>query len=279
MRGTVYITVERLAAELRWRKAPRVLDVRWTLEEPDGYAAHVAGRIPRSVYVDLEGELSGTPSPGEGRHPLPDIGDLQGAARRWGLNEDDAVVVYDDADGAAAARAWWVLKWAGVTDVRILDGGFRTWAGHGTTVSGPPPKRARKDRGNITLRPGHLPTIGAEEAAHFEGVLLDARAPERYRGEFEPRDPRAGHIPGAVSAPYTANLTPAGLMRPAEELAAKFSALGALDGPVAAYCGSGVTAAHHVAALASLGVEASLYPGSWSQWSADPRRPAVVASA
>jgi len=282
MRRTVYVTAERLAAELRWQKPPVLLDVRWSLANPDGRAAFAANHLPGAQYVDLETELSGKVGADTGRHPLPEIADLQRAARRWGINDGDAVVCYDDSDGAGAARAWWVLKWAGVENVRILDGGYRAWAGHGIIVSdryesGRPKRKGRRPRGNVTLSAGHLPTISAQEAAHFPGVLLDARAPMRYRGEFEPLDPRAGHIPGATNAPYTANLTPAGTIRPEQELQNRFHALGALnDDPVAVYCGSGVTAAHNVAALASLGVEAALYPGSWSQWSSDPRRPAEV---
>ncbi len=278
MRRSVYVTTERLAAELRWNTPPVVLDVRWTLEQPNGYPAYLAGRIPGAKYVDLETELSGEASEGSGRHPLPDVANLQHTARGWGLNDGDAVVVYDDAGGAAAARGWWVLKWAGVENVRILDGGFRSWAGHGLTSSGPPPRpRRRRDLGNVTLTPGNMPTITADDAADFDGLLLDARAPERYRGEFEPLDPRAGHIAGAVNAPHTGNLTPAGRILPEKELRERFRGLGALAGrPVAAYCGSGVTAAHNIAALASLGVEAALYPGSWSQWSSDPARPATV---
>lgn len=276
MRTAVFITPERLAAELRWRKPPVVLDVRWSLQEPDGLPAYRAGHIPGAAYVDLETELSARPSPERGRHPLPDIAHLQAAARSWGLNDGDAVVCYDDFDGAATARAWWLLKWGGVESVRILDGGFRAWAGHGDIVTGSPQPRRRKDRGNISLTPGHLPTLTADEIAEFSGVVLDARAPARYRGEYEPFDARAGHIPGAVNAPYTASVYAGGLL-PERELRNRFSALGALDGdPVAVYCGSGVTATHNAAALASLGVEAALYPGSWSQWAADRSRPAAL---
>lgn len=282
MRRTVYITPERLAAQLRWHKPPVVLDVRWSLAQPNGRAAFEANHLPGARYVDLETELTGRVGPGTGRHPLPDIADLQAAARGWGLNDGDAVVTYDDFDGAAAARAWWLLKWAGVENVRILDGGYRAWAGHGVIVSdryesGRPKPKKRHPRGNVTLAAGHMPTITADEAADFAGVLLDARAPERYRGEFEPLDSRAGHIAGAVNAPFTGNVTHVGTIRSEKELRDRFSALGALDGrPVAAYCGSGVTATHNIAVLSSLGVEAALYPGSWSQWSSDPARPAEV---
>lgn len=279
MRRTVYITAERLAAELRWKKPPVILDVRWSLTAPNGEAAYRAGHIPGAIYVDLEAELSGPASQANGRHPLPNIADLQHTARTWGLNNGDAVVVYDDFFGAAASRAWWILKWAGIKNVRILDGGYPTWAGHGRIDTGKRKKLKRKNWGNITLTPGNLPTITADEAERFSGVLVDARAPMRYRGEFEPMDSRAGHIPRALNSPYDHNLTPHGTIRPEAELREKFGAVGALGSDsVAVYCGSGVTATHNIAALASLGVQAALYPGSWSQWSADDTREAALGS-
>src|SRR5699024_1159432 len=153
MRRTVYVTAERLAAELRWQKPPVLLDVRWSLANPDGRAAFAANHLPGAQYVDLETELSGNVGADTGRHPLPEIADLQRAARRWGINDGDAIVCYDDSDGAAAARAWWVLRWAGVENVRILDGGYRAWAGHGIIVSdryesGRPKRKGRRPRGN-----------------------------------------------------------------------------------------------------------------------------------
>ena len=198
-------------------------------------------------------------------------------ARRWGLRQGQPVVVYDDNGGTAAARAWWLLRWAGVENVRILDGGLGAWkAGdraleHGS--GGPVPV------GDVTLSGGHLPTLDIDAAAEFPeaGVLLDARAGERYRGEVEPVDPRAGHIPGALSAPTTENLGPDGRFLSDAALSERFGALGADgDTPVGVYCGSGVTAAHEIAALAVLGIDAALYPGSWSAWSNHPARPAAT---
>lgn len=268
-----------LAAELAGDRPPAVLDVRWTLAAPDGRPAYRAGHVPGAVFVDLETELAAPPSPGAGRHPLPDPAALQRAARRWGLRAGQPVVVYDDAGATSAARAWWLLRWAGLGEVRLLDGGLAAWREAGGALESgdvaPPP-------GDVVLplaagAAPALPTTDADGAAAWPGVLLDARAPERYRGESEPVDPRAGHIPGAVSAPTTENLTAAGTFRDPAALRARFAALGVADGvPVAVYCGSGVTAAHEVAALATLGVGAALYPGSWSQWSADPARPAAV---
>jgi thiosulfate/3-mercaptopyruvate sulfurtransferase len=261
----VLITAPQLAAALASGRPPVVLDVRWRLGGPPGHDEYLRGHVPGAVYVDLEDELAAHGEPTDGRHPLPAVADLQASARRWGVDDGDAVVVYDGDGNLSAARAWWLLRWAGVADVRLLDGALPAWVDAGQPLDTHDVEPAP---GNVTLTAGALPTIGPDEAAAFGGVLLDARAAERFRGETEPVDPKAGHIPGAVSAPTTGNLTPDGRFRPAGELRERFAAVGA-DGtrPVAAYCGSGVTAAHEVAALAIAGIDASLYPGSWSQWS------------
>ena len=261
----VLITAAELAAALDSDRPPVVLDVRWRLGGPPGHEEYLRGHIPGAAYVDLDTELAAHGEPTDGRHPLPTVDALQESARRWGIDDGDLVVVYDGEGNLAAARAWWLLRWAGVASVRLLDGALPAWIAAGLPLSTDP---VAPDRGNVTLTPGRLPTIGAEEAGAFDGVLLDARASERYRGETEPVDPKAGHIPGAVSAPTAGNLDPDGRFLGASELRERFAALGA-DGerPVAVYCGSGVTAAHEVAALAIAGVDAALYPGSWSQWS------------
>jgi thiosulfate/3-mercaptopyruvate sulfurtransferase len=254
-----------------------LLDVRWALGDDQGREKYLAGHVPGAVLVDLETELADPPSAAEGRHPLPSVQRLQSAARRWGIRNGDPVVAYDATGGLAAARAWWLLRWGGMTDVRLLDGGLDAWvAAGGPLESGdvvPAP-------GDVTLHGGGMPVLSIDEAAALPasgGLLLDARAGERYRGEVEPVDPRAGHVPGAVSAPTTENLTADGTFRAADELAARFTELGAAPGvAVGVYCGSGVTAAHEVAALAAAGIEAALWPGSWSQWSADPGRRAAT---
>jgi thiosulfate/3-mercaptopyruvate sulfurtransferase len=264
--------------------APAVLDVRHKLGDPHGRDHYVERRIPGSVYVDLDEDLAAPPSPAHGRHPLPRPEDFQAAARRWGLHRGQSVVVLDDNGGLAAARAWWLLRWAGHEDVRLLDGGLAAWAAAGHPVHGAQDPIPEPEPGDIELGAGHMPTVDIDEAAAFAkrgGVLLDARAGERYRGETEPIDPRAGHIPGALSAPTTENLREDGLFRDAAWLRERFAALGAdveagRRGAVAAYCGSGVTAAHQVAALAVAGVDAALYPGSWSQWSNHPDRPVAT---
>ncbi|PFG40480.1 thiosulfate/3-mercaptopyruvate sulfurtransferase [Georgenia soli] len=282
MREQVLVTAEELAQELASARPPAVLDVRWSLARPDGRADFRAGHVPGAVFVDLETELAAPPSAAAGRHPLPDPADLQAAARRWGLRRGSRVVVYDDVGGTSAARAWWLLRWAGLEDVRILDGALAAWTRAGGALeSGDVVPSA----GDVVLPlaagtagPG-MPTTDADGAAAWpgHGLLLDARAPERYRGEVEPVDPRAGHVPGARSAPTTANLGEDGTFLPEGELRRRLAEVGADEGAaVAVYCGSGVTAAHAVAALASIGVDAALYPGSWSQWSADPARPAAT---
>ncbi|MDT0266627.1 sulfurtransferase [Streptomyces sp. DSM 44915] len=269
-----------LAALLAAGPGVHILDVRWSLAEPDGRPGYLAGHLPGAVHVDLERELSAPGTPAEGRHPLPPVARLQADARRWGLRDGETVVVYDDSGGLAAARAWWLLSHAGITDVRILDGAFAAWVAAGLPVAiGAEPA---PPAGDVTLAYGHRPVLDADQAAALPatGVLLDARAAARYRGEEEPVDPRAGHIPGALSAPASDHLDPAGRFRPATELAAHFAALGVRrDQRVAAYCGSGVTAAHTVAALAVAGFEAALFPGSWSAWAGDPNRPIATGPA
>jgi thiosulfate/3-mercaptopyruvate sulfurtransferase len=259
---------------------PMLLDVRWVLGDRHGEEHYRAGHIPGAVYVALDRDLAGPPTPGAGRHPLPTLDALQVTARRWGLREGTAVVVYDDNGGLAAARAWWLLRWAGVT-VRILDGALAAWRAAGfdlATSTGRSPLLAVPS-GDVVLTGGHLPVLSADGAAALarDGVLLDARAGERYRGETEPIDPRAGHIPGALSAPTGDNLTPDGRFAAPSALRSRFARMGAADGgPVGVYCGSGVTAAHQIAALHIAGIDAALFPGSWSAWSTDPDRPVAT---
>jgi thiosulfate/3-mercaptopyruvate sulfurtransferase len=272
----VLIDARSLHHELLGPNPPAVLDVRWKLGDSDGRAHYAERHIPTAVYVDLETELAGPASPEQGRHPLPELDALQAAARRWGIRQGQRVVVYDDLGGMSAARAWWLLRWAGVPDVRILDGALGAWSELGLPVES---GELSADPGDFVLEAGYLPVLDADQAAERAqtGVLLDARAGERYRGEQEPVDPRAGHIPGAVSTPTTANLGPDGRFLDADTLRDRFTAAGVDDEqPVGAYCGSGVTAAHLTAALRIAGFDAALYPGSWSAWSSDPARPVAV---
>ena len=254
-----------------------LLDVRWRLGDTRGREHHRAGHLPGAVYVDLDAELSAPPSSQAGRHPLPDPADLRRAARRWGLREGAQAVTYDDSGGAAAARAWWVLRWAGWEPVRILDGGLAAWRAAGLPLESgevEPP-----GSGDVALGSGAMPVVDADGAAALarDGLLLDARAAERYRGETEPVDPRAGHVPGARNLPPGALTGADGSLLPAAQLRERLAAVGAAPGvPTAAYCGSGVFASLAVAQLAAAGIDAALYPGSWSQWSNDPSRPAAT---
>jgi thiosulfate/3-mercaptopyruvate sulfurtransferase len=268
-----------LARELAGDHPPVVLDARWRLAGPPGADSYRAGHIPGAVFTDLGQDLAGPPGGAGGRHPLPDAADFQAAMRRAGLSSGQPAVVYDDGDAVPAARAWWTLRYFGHHAVRVLDGGFAAWAGAGLPVSAVPGEPAP---GDFTAVPGGMPTLDAAGAAALarSGVLLDARAGQRYRGETEPVDAAAGHIPGARNAPAAANLSADGRFLPAAQLAAQFAELGvAADRPVGAYCGSGVSAASDILALELTGIPAALYVGSWSGWSADPTHPIATGPA
>jgi thiosulfate/3-mercaptopyruvate sulfurtransferase len=252
-----------------------LLDIRWELGGPPGRLAYEAGHLPGAYFIDLDTELAGPPGT-VGRHPLPDLGVFTAAMRRAGVSSGREVVVYDGGLGWAAARAWWLLRWTGHDRVRVLDGGLPAWtaAGHPLTSATP----ASAD-GAFTAAPGAIPLLTADDAASLarRGLLLDARAAERYRGDSEPIDRVGGHIPGAISAPTTENVAHDGAFLPAATLADRFAKLGAgPDAEIGVYCGSGVSAAHEVLALAVAGIPAALYPGSWSEWSSDLTRPVAT---
>jgi len=278
--------VTALARDLAGPRPPVLLDVRWRLTGPLGIDSYRAGHLPGARFVDLDRELAGPPGAG-GRHPLPGAGQFQEAMRRAGVRDGWPAVVYDEADATAAARAWWLLRYFGHDQVRVLDGGYRAWAAAGQPVETGPGPAAAADGGpdGFTARPGGLPLLDAAAAAALarDSVLFDARSAERYRGEVEPVDPVAGHIPGAISAPTTANVTSRGTFLDPPVLRDRFIQLGvpapgraasALAGsPLpGVYCGSGVTAAHEVLAMDVAGIPAALYLGSWSDWITDPAR-------
>ena len=253
-----------------------VLDVRYQLGRADGHEQYLAGHLPTAVYVDLGTDLADPPAApvdDGGRHPLPDPDRFAEAMRRCGVSAERTVVVYDDWSSMAATRAWWLLTFHGHRDVRVPDGGWAAW-----TRSGGAAETAVLDvaPGDFRADPGHLPVVDAEAAARVarEGVLLDARAAERFRGEVEPVDPVAGHVPGAVSLPTAANLDD-GRFRSSGDLATEYSVTDGVA-QVAAYCGSGVTATHDLFALHLLGRRAALYPGSWSGWVSDDTRPVAT---
>jgi thiosulfate/3-mercaptopyruvate sulfurtransferase len=252
----------------------RVIDLRWYLDGRSGRAAHEAGHVPGAVFVDLEGDVSGH-VPNAGRHPLPTPEAFQRAMRAAGVSRGSTVVVYDDSGGGTAARLWWLLRYFGHESAAVLDGGLAAWPGPlvtgpeaappGDFVAGPPRRELAVDYEEVRQLP--------------EGsVLLDARAPERYRGEVEPVDPRAGHIPGARSAFFRGNLDGRQRFLPPDALRRRYEELGAGDGSrVVVYCGSGVNACHDLLALERAGIEgARLYAGSWSDWSNRPEAPAAT---
>ncbi|KAA0102800.1 sulfurtransferase [Mycolicibacterium sp. P1-5] len=274
-RTDVLITAETLVSRLAAGEPVTVLDVRWMLSEPDGRDRYLQGHVPGAVYVSLDDELTDHTVPGRGRHPLPPGPRVQAAARRWGIRNGQPVVVYDDWNRAGSSRAWWVLTAAGIPDVRILDGGWSAWKAAGGPVqtgsADPAPGDVRV--AHQDLYAGALPTLTADEVSN--GPLLDARAPERFRGEVEPVDAVAGHIPGARNLPSTVLLSGEETFLDGTSLAGLLAERGIDpgDGTVGVYCGSGITAAVTVAALTAAGRDAALFPGSWSQWSSDPDRP------
>ncbi|HWF28431.1 MAG TPA: sulfurtransferase [Mycobacterium sp.] len=274
-RDRVLITVTELADLIEAGDPLTVLDVRWRLDEPDGRPAYLGGHIPGAVYVSLEDELSDHTIAGRGRHPLPSGRNLEPAAHRWGIRADSSVVVYDDWNRAGSARAWWVLTAAGLPNVWILDGGLSAWraAGHRLETGPVEPQPGNVAVLHDDLYAGSRPILTAEQSGARSVTLLDARAPERFRGDVEPLDPVAGHIPGAKNLPSTAVLAADGTFIGEYALAQLLSDRGIdRDGTLGAYCGSGVTASVTVAALAAMGREAALFPGSWSEWCSDPNR-------
>lgn len=252
-------------------RPPVVLDVRYRMGGPGGPSEHEAGHVPGAAYVDLGADLASPPGEG-GRHPLPEPEVFNDAMQRAGVGLESSVVVYDDWAGHAASRAWWLLRHYGHRDVRVLDGGWSAWVAAGGEVETGP---VAPVPGDFHGAPGSMALVDADDAARVgqSGVLIDARAPERYRGEVEPVDPVAGHVPGAVNHPTAWNLDNHGHFKDAHELRESYARVGATDGrEVAVYCGSGVTACHDVLALELLGVPAALYAGSWSDWITDPSR-------
>ncbi|MEU7583146.1 sulfurtransferase [Streptomyces sp. NPDC041068] len=266
------ISASDLASDLAGTNPPTVLDVRWQ-HEGSMRSAYEEGHIPSAVFVDLDADLAG-PAGAGGRHPLPDLDRFGAVMRAAGVSQDRDVVVYDGGQNWAAARLWWMLRWTGHTSVRVLDGGIGLWTGPLEQGAGTAPAE-----GSFEPTPNSTDLLDADSAAALarSGLLLDARAAERYRGEVEPIDRVAGHIPGAVSAPTTENVAADGRFKPAAELADRFKALGTSGtSEVGVYCGSGVSAAHEVLALAVAGIPAALYVGSWSEWSSDPSRPVAT---
>ncbi len=254
-----------------------LVDVRWKLGVPGaGAQAYAAGHLPGAVFANLDRDLAGPPGPA-GRHPLPSAERFRAFAEAAGLSDGTRVVAYDDQGGATAARLWFLLRYFGHETGAVLDGGLPAWIAAGGPLSTETPAPRR---GTFTAVPRLALIASRAEVARLAGmpsraeaVLLDARASERYRGEVEPVDPKAGHIPGALNAPFADNLAAGRFLAPAA-LKARYVALGLEAQPAVAYCGSGVTACHALLAAAVAGLPIPrLYPGSWSEWSADPEAP------
>jgi len=256
----------------------RVIDLRWYLAGKKGAEEYALGHIPGAVFVDLQTAL--TPPVGPGRHPIPSPAQFARAMRQAGVSTHSRVVVYDDAGGSVAARLWWLLRGYGHAKVHVLDGGYPAWLASGGAAETDAPT---VPHGDFAVRRNTLPVVdchgvdGAREEPRI--VLLDARAPERFRGELEPVDARPGHIPGALNAPWADNLEGGRFADPAA-LRARYRKLGVRDGAaVICYCGSGVTACHDVLALelaGFVGLDVRVYEGSWSDWARDPDRPAAL---
>ena len=272
-RAELLVDVASLVAELAGDQPPVLIDARWSLAGPRGIDAYRAGHLTGARFVDLDTELAGRAGAG-GRHPLPEPADFESLMRRLGVSSDSSVVVYDAADGVPAARAWWDIRYFGHHDVRVLEGGYAAWVAAGLPVTTAEPAVLV---GDFVSRPGGLPILDADSAARLatDGRLVDVRAGERFRGEVEPVDPIAGHIPGAVNVPTTGNVGPDGRFLDGPTLASRFASAG-IGGAaeVGAYCGSGVNAAHTAFAMTLAGLPTpALYVGSWSNWIADSRRP------
>ncbi|MGH3487689.1 MAG: sulfurtransferase [Actinopolymorphaceae bacterium] len=275
------ISASELSDALRSDRPPIVLDVRWALTGPPGRSRYDVGHIPDARFVDLDKDLSAPPGGsgqdyGGGRHPLPDPAAFAHAMRQLGVSAERPVVVYGEQDGFGPARAWWCLRYFGHPSVRFLDGGFAGWTAAGLPVDTVTPD---VPPGDFVALPGGMPMLDADGAARMaqEGVLLDARAGERYRGESELLDPVAGHIPGALNAPTDKNVGRTGEFLPPDELRKRFAGMGVSEASaVGVYCGSGVSAAHQVLALSLAGIRAALYVGSWSDWVSDPSRPVAT---
>lgn len=273
------IAPHELAVLLGGPHAPAVVDVRWSLTGPPGRAGYQAGHLPGAVFLDVDSDLAGPPGPA-GRHPLPEPAALQATLRAAGISAATQVVAYDAGDSSVAARLWWLLRWVGHRAVAVLDGGIAAWraAELPVTVEVPQPQP-----GTITVRPGAMPVLDAAQAAALArvGVLLDARAAPRYRGETEPVDPRAGHIPGATNAPFPELTDAQGRWLAPIQLRELAQRWGVGGTEVGAYCGSGINACALVLGLERAGVTtpqrpAALYAGSWSQWCTDIARPVAT---
>lgn len=266
-------------AELLSGAGAVVLDCRFDVARPAaGREAWRQGHIPGARYVDLDRDMASVPDDRSGRHPLPAMDSFKTLLGRLGVVPGGQAVVYDDAGGAIAARMWWLLRWAGHEAAALLDGGFPKWRREGRPVTDELVPDAEL-HGTVSAREGGWMSTAEVAAALAAGrlQLLDARAPERYRGEAETLDDRAGHIPGSINVPFRDNLKEDGTFRSRDELRRRFAPLAADARPICHSCGSGVTACHNLLAMTHAGLDPGrLYVGSWSEWIRDPARPVAA---
>jgi len=261
-----------------------ILDCRFELSQPDwGARAYASGHIPHALYAHLDRDLAGAVTATSGRHPLPEASVWAATLGRWGIDENVQVIAYDQGNGAYAARAWWLTRWAGHARVAVLNGGYAAWLAAGLAVTSEPAARVAR---RFTPRTPALPTFSAREIAPAltarQIILVDARGADRFGGENESIDPVAGHVPGAINPPFAANLGRDGRFLPAAELKNRWQEIlaGRAPAQLVSMCGSGVTACHNLLALEIAGFSgAKLYPGSWSEWIRDPARPIATAAA
>jgi len=254
-------------------------DCRFSLQDAAaGQRAYLAAHIPAARFADMNQQLSAPQVSGvTGRHPLPARADWLRQVQAWGIDPALQVVAYDDVGGAGAARLWWLLKWVGHEKVAVLDGGWQAWLAAGHSVSTAVPAPARASQFDYAALPTLARELTAGQLDATQQCLLDARDPARFRGEVEPIDPVAGHIPGALCSPFSANLGLDGRFQPVAALQQKFAAAVHAGKPIVCYCGSGVTACHNILALTYAGLPMpALYAGSWSEWITDPARPVAT---
>lgn len=258
----------------------RIVDLRWSLTPPPGRERYESGHIPGAIFLDLDIDISAKRGAGPGRHPIPSGEQLARSLSAIGIGDRHLVVAYDDAGGSVAARLWWLFRHFGHDgSAAVLDGGLQAWVGAGGSLTR---DLTTFEPASWTAHPARTDDVVDADFVDrarrdIDSLVLDVRAAERYRGEVEPIDPRAGHIPGARSAPWGGNLSDDGGLLPAGQLRERFSLIGAAAGrPVVAYCGSGVTAAQSILAMQLAGIPGLLYEGSWSDWSSDPARPAAT---
>jgi thiosulfate/3-mercaptopyruvate sulfurtransferase len=269
------ISAAQLAA-LAAGPALMIFDCRFALMDPAaGRKAYDQAHIPGAYFADMNRDLSTPHVPGKtGRHPLPSKADWIRKVQSWGLNPDIQVVLYDDNGGASAARMWWMLQWIGHNNVAVLNGGWQAWTAAGLPVTQELPAPRAPSTFDYAALPSPAVLITASQVDGRSQLLLDAREPARFRGEVEPIDPVAGHIPGAVCSPYSANLDANGMFKSTEELREKFAGADRFDRPTVCYCGSGVTACHNILAMTLAGMPMpALYAGSWSEWITKKSRP------